>query len=107
MFNISSIVLQERIDCCDEATPHCCPPSLEQQFALNKCYAFGEKKRCKGITVCRYGSKRQQVLTLPGQPHDVTLEPHPMLLLNRNMLADAHMKPVRFDVSVDVGHCPC
>lgn len=42
---------------------------------IRRVYLLAHGLRCKGITVCRYGSKRQQVLTLAGQPAEAAEEP--------------------------------
>ena len=44
---------------------------------VRRIYFLAHKLGCKGITIYRYGSKAQQVLTLPGHPSEVAFEPLP------------------------------
>jgi ribonucleoside-diphosphate reductase alpha chain len=44
---------------------------------VRQLYTLAHELKCKGITVYRYGSKKQQVLTLAGHIPEVTAEPAP------------------------------
>ena len=49
---------------------------------IRRVYTLAHVLRCKGITVYRYGSKRQQVLTLAGQPPEPAEEPVPYVTVD-------------------------
>jgi ribonucleoside-diphosphate reductase alpha chain len=42
---------------------------------IHRIYILAHELKCKGITVYRYGSKKQQVLTLAGHAPEVAAEP--------------------------------
>ncbi len=44
---------------------------------VRRIYTLAHELKCKGITIYRYGSKTQQVLTLPGHPPEAAFEPLP------------------------------
>lgn len=44
---------------------------------INKIYTLAHQLKCKGITIYRYGTKKEQVLTLPGEQKGVESEPSP------------------------------
>lgn len=46
---------------------------------IRRIYTLAHELKCKGITIYRYGSKQQQVLTLAGQPAEERIEPGPYL----------------------------
>ena len=47
---------------------------------IRRIYTLAHELKCKGITVYRYGSKKQQALTLAGQmPEQEKAEPAPYL----------------------------
>ena len=47
---------------------------------IRRIYTLAYESRCKGITVYRYGSKKQQVLTLAGHIPESAVEPLPYLI---------------------------
>jgi ribonucleoside-diphosphate reductase alpha chain len=49
---------------------------------INRIYTLAHKLKCKGITVYRYGSKRQQVLTLAGHIPEASVEPAPYITVD-------------------------
>lgn len=49
---------------------------------IYKVYTLAHELKCKGITVYRYGSKRQQVLTLAGHIPETTVEPAPYVTVD-------------------------
>ncbi|HEY82240.1 MAG TPA: adenosylcobalamin-dependent ribonucleoside-diphosphate reductase [Dehalococcoidia bacterium] len=44
---------------------------------IRRIYTLAHELKCKGITIYRYGSKKQQVLTLAGDMPEATIEPVP------------------------------
>jgi ribonucleoside-diphosphate reductase alpha chain len=44
---------------------------------IRRVYTLAHELKCKGITIYRYGSKKQQVLTLAGQEPEAGAEPAP------------------------------
>jgi len=44
---------------------------------IHRIYTLAHELKCKGITIYRYGSKKQQVLTLAGHPPEEAMEPIP------------------------------
>ena len=42
---------------------------------IRRIYSLAHELKCKGITIYRYGSKKQQVLTLAGHMPEATAEP--------------------------------
>jgi len=46
---------------------------------VRRVYTLAHELKCKGITIYRYGSKTQQVLTLAGMPEEEKAEPAPYL----------------------------
>ncbi len=49
---------------------------------IYKVYTLAHELKCKGITVYRYGSKRQQVLTLAGHIPETAVEPAPYVTVD-------------------------
>ena len=48
---------------------------------IRRVYTLAHSLKCKGITVYRYGSKKQQVLTLAGRVSDKVMEPAPYVMV--------------------------
>ena len=46
---------------------------------IRRIYSMAHELKCKGITVYRYGSKKQQVLTLGGETAGESAEPTPFV----------------------------
>ncbi|MBI4286362.1 MAG: adenosylcobalamin-dependent ribonucleoside-diphosphate reductase [Chloroflexi bacterium] len=46
---------------------------------IRRIYTLAYELKCKGITIYRYGSKRQQVLTLAGHMPEAAVEPSPFV----------------------------
>jgi ribonucleoside-diphosphate reductase alpha chain len=55
-------------------------PSDATPADIRRIYTLAHELKCKGITAYRYGSKKQQVLTIAGEAADPTLEPSPYLV---------------------------
>ncbi len=49
---------------------------------IRQMYVLAHKLKCKGITVYRYGSKKQQVLSLAGQAPEEPVEPAPYVTVD-------------------------
>jgi ribonucleoside-diphosphate reductase alpha chain len=49
---------------------------------IRKIYVLAHELKCKGITIYRYGSKKDQVLTLPGKMRPTEPEPGTFLTVD-------------------------
>ncbi|HLB11505.1 MAG TPA: adenosylcobalamin-dependent ribonucleoside-diphosphate reductase, partial [Dehalococcoidia bacterium] len=73
-------VFQEHVDNSVSKTINL--PAEASPEEIRRMYTLAHELRCKGITVYRYGSKRQQVLTLAGQPPEPEAEPAPYVTVD-------------------------
>ncbi len=55
-------------------------PSEATPADIRRIYTLAHELKCKGITVYRYGSKKQQVLTIAGQTADPAEDPSPYVV---------------------------
>ncbi len=55
-------------------------PARASPEDIRRIYMLAYELKCKGITIYRYGSKKEQVLTLAGQEKEPAAEPPPYLI---------------------------